>query len=105
MNHFDLNAIEHQRIFLLQAIDYYTKQLNDQQNKLNQLRFEQNNTFGWTGFSTVTSNSTQISFYEKNICFIKHILNQYQQLLESLRHMWIAYTAYQSQIQNNSFKW
>ena len=76
MNPYDLNVIEHQRIFIVQAIDYYTRQINNRREILVQLKMH---------------GGGDLMNLERNINFMQYMVNQYQQMLECLRQMWYVY--------------
>lgn len=82
----DLDAINYQRHFIENAINYYNRQIEYQQRLLNELRTNS------IWYSTSSSNlQEQIVMYEKNIYFQRFIISQYRQLLFSLKQMWDTY--------------
>lgn len=80
----DLNAINYQRQFIENAINYYARQIESQQRTLQELKTQSIWNLNW-------NNQEQITRVEKNIYFQRYLISQYQQLLFSLKQMWDVY--------------
>ena len=98
MNPCDLDAINHQRQFIEGAIQFYSRQIDYQRHLLKGLKDSMSSGGIWNfghqpNWGTPQRQQEQIIFYEKNIHFLQFLINQYRQILFSLKQMWDIYNA------------